>query len=284
MSWPNQKIKAAYDECRRIAQSHYENFPVGSFLVPKALRPHVYALYAFMRTADDFADLPGRNPDERLHLLAEWREHLSQASSYDPPSSPIFLALQHTIQSFTLSRKPFDLLLDAFEFDAHGEVRFETYQELHFYTQRSAEPVGQLVLALFGYRDEERVRYSNDICTALQLINFMQDAKADLSETRCYFPQEDMNLFGLKSCEDILNSPSAPRLVLQQCHRIESLLVSGSRLPEMVTGRLRYELRAILAGAWIMLGKIRAIGGDTIHQRPMLSPRERRLVLFKALG
>ncbi len=274
---------AAYDECRRIARSHYENFPVGSLLIPKRLRPHFFALYAFMRTADDFADLPERTSDERLRLLAEWRKNLGQAFIGEISSHPIFLALQNSIRSFSLSPEPFEFLLDAFEFDARGKVRFETYEDLHWYTRRSAEPVGQLILALFGYCDEERIRLSNDICTALQLVNFLQDAKADLTAGRCYFPREDMTLFELANIEELLKSASTAKLVLYECDRIERMLDESAQLPELVTGRLRYELRAVLIGARMMLQKIRALGGDTIRERPSLGRKERRMMLIKAL-
>ncbi len=279
----NPTLTEAYNNCRIIATGHYENFPVGSALIPRKLRKHFFALYAFMRTADDFADLPYRSSEERLKLLSDWRVKLHSIFQNENPSDPIFLALQDTVQKFNLAAQPFDLLLDAFEFDARGEVRFETYNDLHWYTKRSAEPVGQLVLALFGYRDAERIGWSNDICTALQLINFLQDAKEDIANNRFYFPREDYTQFGISRSEDIAGSPRSWELVLFECDRIENMLANGAALSERVSGRLRLELRVILAGARLMLGKIRAMNGRTMDARPKLSLVEKARMLLSAL-
>ncbi len=278
----NPSLTEAYDHCRKIATSHYENFPVGSALIPRKLRKHFFALYAFMRTADDFADLPHRSSEERLKLLADWRAKLHSIYNNEHPNDPIFLALQDTVRKFDLAIKPFDLLLDAFAFDARGNVRFETYDDLHWYTTRSAEPVGQLVLALFGYRDKERIGWSNDICTALQLINFLQDAKEDLSNNRFYFPREDYMQFGISRAEDIVHSSRSRELILFECDRIEIMLANGTALPESVNGRLRLELRAILSGARMMLGKIRSRNGNTVEARPDLSSIEKMRMLLSA--
>jgi len=275
-------LTEAYYHCQRIATSHYENFPVGSVLIPRKLRQHFFALYAFMRTADDFADLPHRSSEERLKLLSEWREKLHSIYRNELPSDPIFLALQDTVRTFDLAIQPFDLLLDAFEFDARGNVRFETYEDLHWYTKRSAEPVGQLVLALFGYQDAGRLGWSNDICTALQLINFLQDAKDDLVNQRYYFPVEDCLKFEIERVEDIPVSTYATELVLFECDRIEKMLTSGAVLSESVNGRLRLELRAVLSGARVMLGKIRAMNGNTINARPKLSSFEKMRMLLSS--
>ena len=278
----NPTLAEAFDHCRRIATSHYENFPVGSVLIPRKLRKHFFALYAFMRTADDFADLSHRSSEERLNLLADWRAKLHSIYQNEEPSDPIFLALQDTVRKFNLAIRPFDLLLDAFEFDARGDVRFETYDDLHWYTTRSAEPVGQLVLALFGCRDAERIGWSNDICTALQLINFLQDAKEDLAAERYYFPREDFTQFGISTEDDIATSPRLGELVLFECDRIEKLLADGATLPESVQGRLRLELRAVLVGARMMIGRIRAMNGNTIEARPKLSSLEKAQMLLSA--
>jgi len=272
----------AYAECRRIALGHYENFPVGSILIPRNLRKHFFALYAFMRSADDFADLPHRPSSERLRLLNDWRAKLHSIYDEVIPDGPIFLALRDTVQKFDLPQSLFDLLLDAFEFDARGEVRFETYDDLHWYTKRSAEPVGELVLALFGYRDRERIGWSNDICTALQLLNFLQDAREDLLERRYYFPSEVFTQFGIAMEAEIISSERFGEMVLQECNRIEQLLWNGMPLIELVNGRLKLELRAVISGATLMIGKIRAMGGRTIDARPKLSAFEKRRILFDA--
>ncbi len=280
--FPSVNLSEAYNECRKIALGHNENFPVGSMLLPRAVREHFFALYAFMRSADDFADFPHRLKEERLELLADWRSQLRSIFRNETPSNPIFLAIKDTVQKFDLSIDPFDRLLDAFEFDARGNVRFETYDDLHWYTQRSAEPVGELVLALFGYRDEERIRMSNDICTALQLINFLQDVQDDLSNDRCYFPLDDCRLFGIGGIEEIPNSPSREGLILYECNRIHQLLDAGSLLPESVSGRLKLELRAVLSGGRLMLAKVRSMKGMVLEERPKLSRFEQWHILASA--
>ncbi len=277
------QLRAAYAECTAIAKAHYENFPVGSLLVPKRIRPHFHAIYAFMRSADDFADLPHRPKEDRLRLLADWRRSFAEVSSGNIPTNPIFIALQDTVRKFDLPQGLLTALLDAFDFDANGDVKFETYEELHWYTRRSAEPVGQLVLALFGYQDAERIAWSNDICTALQIINFMQDAGEDLANDRCYFPREDYLKYGIHSAAEIVTSTRAGDLVLFECQRIKQLLENGKRLPKSVHGRLKFELRGVLQGAWAMVRKIEEARGDTISNRPKLTSSERRAILWRAL-
>ena len=189
-------LPEAYEHCRKIALGHYENFPVGSILIPKKLRPHFFALYAFMRTADDFADLPHRSKEERLVLLADWRRQLDELVAGKETENPIFLALCNTISECKLSVEPLYRLLEAFEFDAGGEVHFETFEDLRWYTSRSADPVGALVLSLFGYRDQKLIRLSNEICSGLQLLNFIQDIREDIANSRYYYPKEDGRIFG----------------------------------------------------------------------------------------
>ncbi|SRR5579883_2166563 len=280
----DQRLNDAYAYCRQIALGHYENFPVASILIPGRLRPHIFALYAFMRTADDFVDLPHRSSEERLQLLSDWRGQLMDAMNDVVPHHPIFLALQTTMRTFDLDYGLLHLLLDAFEFDARGNVHFDSYDDLHWYTKRSAEPVGQLVLALFGYKDSERIEWSNDICTALQLINFLQDAQDDLKNGRCYFPREDYEQFDISSYNELSTAACGDELIRFECERINKLLDSGKQLPQSVDGRLRWELRATLGGANIMLKKIRRMGAEVFWQRPKLSALEKSQILFAGRG
>src|ERR1051326_5541118 len=143
------ELREAYNQCKRIALGHYENFPVGSLLIPKALRPHFFALYAFMRSADDFADLPHRSSEERLRELHEWRQMLHAIYENNRVDHPIFIALQNTVREFKLDSSLFNRLLDAFEFDARGNVQFVTFDDLHWYTKCWAEPVGEPVRSVF---------------------------------------------------------------------------------------------------------------------------------------
>ena len=173
------ELREAYAACEALAKSHYENFPVASKLLPATLRPHVAAIYAFARTADDFADEPGYEPDERLRLLADWRRRLQAigADTIEPPDtcpSPgkdllpgrIFLALGDTVRRFSLPISLFDDLLDAFMQDVET-TRYATWEEVLDYCRRSANPVGRLILRLAGHPNEEIARLSDQVCTAL---------------------------------------------------------------------------------------------------------------------
>ncbi len=282
---PNQKysLEQAYQYCRKIALGHYENFPVGSILIPKNIRHHFYALYAFMRTADDFADLPDRPKQERIELLADWRRQLDEIYSEKEPKNPIFLALRNTISQCELQTAPLYRLLEAFEFDAQGEVFFETFDDLRWYTSRSADPVGELVLALFGYRNAQHIKLSNEICSALQLLNFVQDIREDIANKRYYYPKEDCRIFGIDVGKDTINSDKLSIVSLFELERVEALLDRGAPLAESVSGRLRYELRTIVHAARKMTAKIRNLDGNSYLTRPKLSKWEHLFVLLKSL-
>lgn len=262
---------------------HYENFPVGSVLLPKKIRPHFFALYAFMRTADDFADLPGRKPEVRLQLLIDWRRQLRESLEGKEAENPIFLALRNTLTQFSLSPDPLFRLLDAFEFDAGSKVEFETFDDLRWYTSRSAEPVGELVLALFGYKDADRIKLANEICTALQLLNFIQDIQEDLVNKRYYYPREDCEIFGTDLKAGIPDLDRLSLVSLFELERVETLLDRGAPLAESVRGRLRYELRAVNHAARNMIAKIRKLNGNIYIKRPKLSKAEHLFVLMRSI-
>jgi squalene synthase HpnC len=265
---------------RSIALGHYENFPVGSVLIPRKLRQHFYNLYAYMRTADDFADLPERPSQERLKLLANWRRQLLDLFDGKPSEDPVFMTLNETVSKFHLEINPLASLLGAFEFDAKGNVNFNIFNDLHWYTQRSAEPVGQLILALFGYHDFERIDLSNNICSALQLINFIQDAEEDIKNGRCYFPKEDWP--SGTSLADLQRPEVFSATTGKMLTRILEMLRAGSQLPEMVDGRLKFELRCVLIEAKKMCRKIGELGGNTVKTRPKLSKSEHLASMFQA--
>src|SRR5213593_2012345 len=189
------EVAAAYAHCTRIARTHYENFTIGSWLLPRGLRADLAAVYAFARGADDLAD---EGPDEgRLARLATWETKLL-ACARDPAvaDDPVFLALGHTIARHDLPVGALRDLLAAFRRDAAGETRaFATFGDVLAYCRCSANPVGRVVLALFGYRDATRQARSDDVCTALQLTNFWQDVAGDLARGRVYIPQEDLERF-----------------------------------------------------------------------------------------
>lgn len=277
-------LQACYDRCRSIALSHYENFPVGSILLPGKIRRDVFALYAFMRTADDIADDPSRPAAEKLEKLGQIRRSLVEGSD-----NPIIRATRHTLEVQRLSSDPLERLLDAFEFDARGEVHFKTYEDLRWYTSRSAEPVGQLVLALFGYTDPALLRLSNEITSGLQLLNFLQDVREDLAAGRSYLPLEDMQRFGIAGPVELLSHSRTAELMAYEADRVETMLRSGCDLPELISGRLRYELRAVMLGALAVLRKMRnsrwsyLSDKSDISDTPKLSSIEKIGVFARAL-
>ena len=202
-------LEAAYSACRRLARTHYENFPVASLLVPRDKRDALAAIYAFARAADDFADEPG--VEGRLEALAGWRHRLYQCVEGES-DHPTFVALGDTIHKHRLSVSNLDNLLRAFEMDVTVR-RQQNCDSLLLYSTCSANPVGRLMLELFHHRDPELFALSDNICTALQLTNFWQDVRIDLERDRVYLPLDDLARFGLSV--DILkrwkleNSPQA---------------------------------------------------------------------------
>lgn len=274
-------LEDAYAACQALAQSHYENFPVASRLLPAHLRPHVAAIYAFARIADDFADEPGREIGERLRLLADWRKRLHLVpgsrptlSAVEGPPDPdrIFLALHDTITRFDLPVELFDDLLDAFTEDV-TTTRYESWDSVMDYCRRSANPVGRLVLRLSGYRRDDLDRASDAVCTALQLTNFWQDLAIDWSRGRLYVPEEAWRRHG--AMPDTLNGGRISEewaAALNECaSRTRRLFEAGRSVCDGVSGRLRYELRATWLGGVRILDRLEGAGFDVYHARPKLS-------------
>jgi phytoene synthase len=188
-------LRAAYGECERLAQRHYENFPVASRLLPARMRPHIAAIYAFARTADDFADEPGIPDDERLRLLEEWGALLK--GDLKQSAVPAFHALHHTIATCNLPVELFEDLLSAFRQDV-TKHRYATWTDVLDYCTRSANPVGRLVLRVAGHDDPGLDHASDAVCTALQLTNFWQDLELDWRHGRLYVPLDDCARMGAR--------------------------------------------------------------------------------------
>ncbi|HJU44573.1 MAG TPA: squalene synthase HpnC [Vicinamibacterales bacterium] len=250
-----------------LAQSHYENFPVASWLLPERLRPHIAAIYAFARRADDFADEPGRTPDERLFLLREWRAQLHKRG--DP--FPEFVALHDTIDRFELPVQLFDNLLDAFIQDV-TKSRYATWPDVLDYCRRSANPVGRLVLRISGYNDDRLDRASDAVCTALQLTNFWQDLAVDWSRGRLYVPEETWRAHAAdpQSFDQRTITPQWAAALGECASRTRSLFETGRPICDGVGGRLRYELRATWLGGVRVLKRLERSGFDVFGQRPAL--------------
>jgi len=274
-------VEDAYARCLRDARAHYENFPVASVLVPARMRPHIAAVYAFARTADDFADEGSRTVDERLALLNSWRarlhtastspaEHLPRVDGEPPHADAIFLALGTSIQRLSLPLSLFDDLLSAFEQDVRV-VRYESWYDLLDYCRRSANPVGRLVLRIAGRTDARLDAWSDAICTALQLTNFWQDLGVDFTRGRIYLPRETLRAH--EASEDDLRvglTPAWCDAIEDAVARTRRLFEQGSPLSTALDGRLRYEIRATWLGGMRILNRIERDGFDVFSHRPTL--------------
>jgi squalene synthase HpnC len=267
---PSLSLADAFTECERIARAHYENFTLGSRLLPRRLRRHIAAIYAFARTADDLAD---EEPD-RVRALAgldAWEAEL-EACYAGAPRHPIFVALAETVREFAIPIEPFRRLLAAFRMDAQFRG-FATFDELRHYCAHSADPVGHLVLHLFGYRDAERQARADDICTALQLTNFWQDLAIDLNKGRIYLPRDDMAQFAYTP-DDLARqaTTSAFRALMAfQCERARELFVRGLPLATMLDRGFGREVRLFAGGGLAILDRLRAADYDVFTARPTLS-------------
>lgn len=264
-----------------LAARHYENFPVGSFLVPKALRPHIHRIYAFARTADDLAD----EHRDAAALGAYRQSFLAHLEGSSGEELPLFVDLRATMAEFDLPRSLFVDLLDAFAQDLSVR-RYADGEQLFAYCRKSADPVGRLVLRVFGDATPESDKLSDHICTALQLLNHLQDIKEDLVERdRIYFPLVDLARFGV--AEEDLREDSAREpvkaLVKHWADRVAAMLASGWPLTEQVGPRLRMELRGILHGAARVLARIRTVDYDVLRFHIRLSRWQKLQILGSAV-
>ena len=278
-------LDAAYALCEQTARAHYENFPVASVLVPRRMRRHIAAVYAFARAADDFADEGERPPDERIRLLDGWRQRLHRAvtGSAQPEAEPaepaaavaIFHALDHTIRECALPPELLDDLLSAFTQDVTVH-RYQNWEALFDYARRSANPVGRLVLRIAGYRAEALDAWSDSICTALQFTNFWQDFSVDLARGRVYLPQSEFAQHGATPADLSGGEASAAtrRALRQAVARTRQLFASGRPLCDEVSGRLRYELRATWLGGTRILDRVEEQLGADRAARPTLDLRD----------
>lgn len=280
-------LAQAYAACLRIARDHYENFPVASRLLPGELRPHVAAVYAFARSADDIADEPGRTPDERLRLLDAWRARLHAAPGTGHPAprtDPIVLALHDTIARFALPIALFDDLLSAFAQDVTTS-RYDTWHDVLDYCRRSANPVGRLVLRLTRQATPERDAASDAICTALQLTNFWQDFAVDWRRGRLYLPADSWRAEQAdpRDLDEGRITPAWRAALAEAAARTRRLFDEGRPLCDDVSGRLRYELRATWLGGVRILDALDARCYDVFARRPALRARDKVMVGWRLL-
>ena len=270
-----------------MSVDHYENFPVASWLCPPRLRPAIRAIYHFARTADDLADEGHASAAERLEQLSAYRHALRRLWN-DQGAAPgvwfsIFHALDTVRQIWHLPRQPFEDLLDAFERDARG-LPFEDRQALLDYAHKSAAPIGRLLLHLYGIDDEPALSESDDICVALQLINFWQDIREDLERGRCNLPLADLRAIGLH----LPIQAKADRLVginqllPEWAAWSRSLMQRGCSLVHRIPGRIGWELRFVIQGGLLILDKLARDGHDTRKPRVLLRQWDGLTLIFRA--
>ena len=259
-----------------MAVDHYENFPVGSVLVPRRLRKPIHAIYAFARTADDYADEGGADNATRLAQLQALSDELVLIEQGKRPVTALMQRLQdEAIAPFALPTSLFEDLLSAFRQDV-VQKRYQEFAGLVDYSRRSANPVGRLLLCLYGVSDEKSLAQSDGICTALQLINFWQDVAVDWHKDRVYLPLQDMAKFDVSE-DDIASqrlTPEFKRLMAYECEKAFKMLQAGSSLVHQLPGRLGWELRLIVLGGQRILQKLDEVGYDVFQHRPELGRKD----------
>ena len=290
MSSDNARVNRAPHPYRPPSE-HYENFPVASWLCPPALRPPIAAIYWFARTADDIADEGDAPPAQRLADLAQYRDDLAAAARGQAHSGrwpAVFDAMTPIIARFELPTALLANLLDAFEqdvvFSAAGR-RYQTDLELHDYCRRSADPVGRLLLHLYGVRDPQSLAQSDQICTALQLINFWQDLRADLARGRWYPTFEQMSRHGVADTDLRPDSDSAraTAMVAAYAAAARSMMLRGAPLADRIPGRAGWELRLVVQGGLRILEKMSTMHYATWRQRPRICKRDVALLVWRSL-
>lgn len=267
-----------------MSVGHYENFPVGSILLPRRMRRAVHAIYHFARYADDIADEGDAQPAERLAALQALRDELGRIEAGQVPQTALMQRLAAVIAEYRLPLAPFYDLLSAFSQDVE-KTRYQNFAELVDYCRRSANPVGRLMLHLYGEHDPKSVAMSDGICTALQLINFWQDVAVDWRKGRVYIPQDDLARFRIGEAQIAARDAGGvwPMLMDKEVKRALAMLEAGSPLGLKLKGRLGLELRLIILGGERILKKIHDARGDVLTQRPVLVWKDWLYMVWKAL-
>ena len=275
-------LAEAQDYCRKLAESHYENFHVATWFLPRRLRPHFQSIYAYCRISDDLGDEVG-NPAQSLALLDLWNAELD-ACYRGECRHPVFLALAETIRICSIPKEPFADLLVAFRQDQTVE-RYSTMQDVLEYCRYSANPVGRLVLYACGHREPELFSLSDFTCTALQLANFWQDIRDDDRRNRIYLPQADMQRFGVT--EEQIHarrfSPEFGALMRHEVAYTQELFKQGSALPGRVDRELAVDLTLFSRGGEEILRAIVRQGYDVLRARPVISKPRKAALLLRAL-
>jgi squalene synthase HpnC len=275
-------LPEAYAYCERLARTHYENFSVATWFLPKRLRQHFFNVYSYCRISDDLGDETG-DPAASLQLLDEWEAELNACYAGNP-RHPVFVALAGTVREFEIPRQEFSDLLTAFRQD-QTVTRYETFEDLLGYCRYSANPVGHLVLYLCGYRDRERQQLSDFTCTALQLANFWQDVSVDYAKGRIYLPLESLRRFQVSE-EDIAgnrNTSGFREMMRFEVERARQWFERGLPLAGQVSRELAIDIELFSRGGQEILNAIESQGFAVLGCRPVIS-RFRKLALVARAG
>uniref|UniRef100_A0A7C4QRQ2 Squalene synthase HpnC n=1 Tax=Schlesneria paludicola TaxID=360056 RepID=A0A7C4QRQ2_9PLAN len=280
---PPPSLSAAEAYCRRLATRHYENFPIVNWFLPRELRQPFCNLYAFCRWADDLGD-ELRDPSQALACLDWWREELRRCYA-GAAWHPVFVALRPTLVRYQLPSQPFEDLISAFQQDQFVR-EYETFDQLRDYCRRSADPVGRLVLHLCGCATDDRIAWSDAICTGLQLANFCQDVARDYAIGRIYLPREDYEQFGLRreQFDERRSTPQFVALMRLEVERARHYLERGWPLVSRMPGRLQIAVELFLRGGLTILKQIERQGFRVWEQRPVISRRAAAALLASAAG
>ena len=276
-------VEEARAWCRRLSETHYENFHVVSWFLPQRLRPHFHSIYAYCRVSDDLGDEVG-NREQSLALLDLWGAELD-ACYRGEARHPVFVALAETIRACEIPKEPFADLLVAFKQD-QIVTRFATMQDVLGYCRYSANPVGHLVLYACGYRDAERFALSDHTCSALQLANFWQDVRVDYQKDRIYIPREDMDRFGVTE-QDIASGRFTPQFRDLMQHEVDyarQMFHAGLPLIRMVDRELAVDLDLFSRGGLEILRAVEQQDYNVLRARPAISKARKAALLLRALA
>jgi len=278
-----QQVTEAYAYCQQLVRSHYENFPVASFILPKQLRQPISVIYAFARTADDFADEGDWDVETRLTKLKAYDDHLDSIEKGEPVDNSIFIALADVIQKHQLPLQLFHELITAFRLDV-TKKRYADIDDVWDYCRYSANPVGRLLLHLMDAATPENLERSDAICSALQLINFLQDIEQDFSENnRIYLPQEDLARFKVSETHirDQRSDEAFAQLIRQQIRYAREKMLFGKPLGRAVGGRFGFQLRLMINGGLRTLELLEGQRED-LFSRPRLKKWDWLVMLLRS--
>jgi squalene synthase HpnC len=270
--------------CKRLTQTHYENFHVARFLLPRTLRIPFEVVYAYCRSSDDLADEHDGSEEARklaLERLNDWRQQLDDCFAQKQSEHPVFIALQKVVQQYSLPKEPFADLLTAFQRD-QIQQRYATLEELLDYCRCSANPVGRIVLHLVCKPAQEELVWSDSICTGLQLANHWQDVKRDAKMGRCYIPKNVAEKFGI-DLEKFQDSPAFRSMIRELAADARSRLLAGEPLIASVPKMIRTDIRLFLHGGLAILDAIEKMDAGVLIRRPVVSKWTKFRLFVRAL-